>query len=512
MLERKVLPFINPATCEQFGQVAMALPEEVQQAVGELRLAQRDWSQKSVRERGKAMRKFLELMLDEVDEISAVITQDCGKSRQDALIEVFMTADLLYQYLKYAPRWLDRRTVPRGVFYFKRAYVEMKPYGVVGVIAPWNYPFALAMPPVLTALLAGNTVVLKPSEVTAPTGVMIERLFQRVPELAPYVRVVHGDGDVGAALIEAGPDYIFLTGSPSTGKKVLKAAAERLIPVACELGGKDAMLVLDDADIDQAARWGVWGAFYNTGQTCMSAERVYVADRVYDEFLEKSRAYMREMKIGFTQNIDCPYHCGPMTDPRQIMNIERHLEDALAKGARVLEGGQRQGMYIQPAILVDVDHSMLVMQEETFGPLMPIVRVKDEAEAIRLANDCVYGLGASVWSRDIRRAERVAHQLETGSVIINDTISHFGAPMLPFGGIKQSGSARIHGKEGFMQFTRPHSYLVGQSPKEWDIATLMRKPGHYYTGADIMRLYFGATLKQRLQPVLERLGLKPRQE
>jgi acyl-CoA reductase-like NAD-dependent aldehyde dehydrogenase len=231
---------------------------------------------------------------------------------------------------------------------------------------------------------------------------LIERLIQRVPELSPFVRVIHGGGQVGAALTHAKPDYIFVTGSTPTGKKILQAASEHLIPVALELGGKDAMIVLEDANIDAAARWGVWGAFFNTGQTCMAVERVYVVASKYEEFVRRSVNYAKEFKMGYNTEPDSPYSMGPVTDPRQIKVIERHLEDALSKGARILTGGKEQGMFYNPMVMVDVNHSMLLMREETFGPVMPIMKVKDEIEAIHLANDSTLGLGASVWSRRFR--------------------------------------------------------------------------------------------------------------
>ena len=497
----RILPFMNPATGERFGEVVMSTAESVQQALCEMRQAFPAWAGKSVRERTRIIRQFQALLIDAQDEITEVLNQDCGKSRQDALIELFVTVDMLAQYCHHAPGWLKRRRVSPGLYLFKQCYVEHRPHGVVAVIAPWNYPLTLSLPPMLAALLAGNTVILKPSEVTGATGVLIERLVRRVPELAPFVRVVHGDGQVGAALIASKPDYVFLTGSTPTGRKVMQAAAEYLIPVACELGGKDAMVVLEDADLPAAARWGAWGAFFNAGQTCMAVERVYVSEPVYGEFVRLAVTQAEQFGMGYTPDTNSPYSIGPVTDPRQVAIIKRHLDDALAKGARLLTGGKTDGMFIKPTVLVDVDHSMLIMREETFGPLMSIMKVMDEAEAIRLANDNTFGLGASVWSRDLARAERVAYQIQAASVIINDSIAQFGVPMLPFGGIKESGAGRTHGQEGLMQFTRPYSYVVGQPPFKWDIATVLREPGHYDLAAAIMRLVFGVTWRQRWEAI-----------
>lgn len=499
------LTFVNPASGETFGRVQVSTPGEVKLAREELRSASEVWAARPLSERIQILRKFQEVLVDALDEVSAVINQDTGKSRQDALIELLMTIDILQTYLKHAPRWLRRQKVSTGLYLFKRGYVEHRPFGVVAVVAPWNYPFALAMPSVLAALLAGNAVLLKPSEVTPAVGVLMESLFQRVPELAPYVRVLHGDAETGAALVQSAPDYIFLTGSTQTGRKVLSAAGEHLIPVGAELGGKDAMIVLEDADLEAAARWGVWGGFYNTGQTCMSVERIYVVASVFDEFVRLAVANAEKLTMGYSAEKEGHFYLGPITDPRQLNIIRRHYDDALEKGARVLTGGNVQGNYFEPTVLVDVHHDMLVMQEETFGPLLPVMAVADEEEAIRMANDSRFGLGASVWSSDIRRAERVAAQVHAASVVVNDTVAQFAVPELPFGGIKDSGFGRTHGKEGLLQFTRPYSYLVGRPPYSWDVATLARQPGSYGLIAGLTRLLFGVTLQQRARPLADAL-------
>ncbi len=396
-----------------------------------------------------------------------------------------------------------------GLYFTKRASVEYRPYGVVLVLSPWNYPLMLALAPLLAALLAGNVVVLKPSEVTPATGALVEKLLNSIPELALVARVVHGDGATGATLVQARPDYIFLTGSTSTGIKVSRAAAEFLIPGSYELGGKDAMLVLEDADLPAAAHWGVWASNYNAGQSCVAIERAYVVQPVYEQFVNLTVAETQALEVGYSTAKDSRFNVGPMTDPRQIAVVMRHLQDALEKGARLLTGGERRGSYITPAVLVDVDSSMLIMQEETFGPVLPIVAVADEDEAIALTNASRYGLGVSIWTSDLKRARRVAARLKSGTAVINDAVAHFGVGMLPFGGVNDSGYGRTHGKEGLLQFTYPFSRLEGSPPYAWDIATLARQAGRYELIAALIRLMMGVGPRQRLEPVVELLAQAP---
>jgi acyl-CoA reductase-like NAD-dependent aldehyde dehydrogenase len=506
------LAFVNPATGVQFGEVKIATPEEVKSNVQQMREAFPAWSGKSVKERVRILKKFQQVLIDERDHISNVLNQDCGKSRQDGLLELFVAVDMLVQYRWNAAKWLKRKRVHSGLYLFKRCYVENRPHGVVAIISPWNYPLTLSLPPMIAALLAGNTVVLKPSEVTAATGVLVEQLFQKVPELAPFVRVVHGNGQTGAALVSSKPDYIFMTGSTATGRKIMQAASENLTPVALELGGKDAMIVLEDANLEAAARWGAWGAFFNTGQTCMSVERVYVVEKRYEEFVKLAVEKTNELKSGYSTEPNSPYFMGPVTDPRQVKIIDDHLKDAVDRGAKVLTGGKEEGLFYDPIVIVDVNHDMKLMKDETFGPIMPIVKVRDEEEAIRLSNDNAYGLGASVWSMDIKHAKRVADRIEAGSIIINDSIAQFGVPMLPFGGTKDSGFGRTHGKEGLMQFTRPYSFAIGGAPIKMDIATILREMGHYNLATAIMGVIYGTTLRQKWETLSQLFHKHPKAE
>ena len=502
--EQEMLPFINPATGEQFGQVAVATDAQIQSARREMGAAAHIWSAKPVKERVRILRKLQEVIIDSLDEITEVINKDHGKSRQDAWVEVMLTVDKLHQYYKRAPNWLSKRSVPGGLYFFRKYTVEPRPYGVVSIIGPWNYPFELVVPAACSALLAGNTVLVKPSEVAAATGVMIESLVQRVPELSPFIRFLHGDARVGAAMVQSRPNLIFLTGSTATGKVVAKAAAETMTPFLCELGGKDPMIVLEDADIQSAAKWGIWGAAsFNTGQSCVAVERIYVVEEVYDEFVKAAIEEARKVKIGYSPSKTNPYNMGPLTFQRQIDIIEDHLQDAISKGARIVCGGERKGMFMEPTVVVDVDHSMKLMWDETFGPIIPIMKVNDETHAIQLANHSYLGLSAYIWTANLRRARRIADQLQVGSVMINDVLVHYLTSLLPFGGVKLSGNARTHGKEEVMQFTQLHSTSIGRPPLPFDVSTILRYPNHYRLGAAVMRLTFGVTPRQRLQPITE---------
>lgn len=500
------IEFINPATGRKFGEVRVATAADVSRARREMAAVQPQWAAKSIRERAKAVKQLQAVIVDAADEITAVVNQDHGKSRLDALHEVFMTVEKIHHYCSHAPEWLGRERVPRGLYFFKRFYSEREPYGVVGIIGPWNYPIDLMIPPIISALLAGNTVLVKPSEVSAATGVLIEELFNRVPELSPYVRFLHGDARVGEALVRSKPDLLFLTGSVKTGQIVAKMAAEDMIPFMYELGGKDAMIVLDDADVAAAAKWGVWGAFYTTGQACVSVERVYVVESVYDEFVAAVLEETAQFSVGYSPDKDNPNWMGPLTFQRQCDIVNTHLHDAVQKGARIIMGGKQTGMFIEPTVLVDVDHSMKLMTEETFGPTMPIMKVRDETQAIQLANHSDMGLSAYVWSRDLKHAERVARQLDVGVVNINDVVAHYSVARLPFGGMKLSGNTRTHGRGEVTQFTHQKAYSISRPPNPLDPVIWIRKPGNYNLLKAMLGATYGTSLRQRVEPVSELIG------
>lgn len=460
----------NPATGELLGEVPDMGASEVREEIARARSASQHWGSLSVGARCGHMRKVREVLVDRIDEVVGTVCAETGKTATEALVnEVLTVAETIEFYLHEAPRALSRQRVSTGIFKTARAWKLYSPLGVVGVISPWNYPFALTMTPVVTALFAGNTVVLKPSEVTPLIGLKVGEIVADAgyPDI---VRVVTGAGRTGQALIEEGVDMVAFTGSVATGRKVAVAAAQRLIPCLLELGGKDPMIVCEDADVSRAANAAVWGAFTNAGQTCISVERVYVVDKIYDSFLAKVLARTAELKLGTD--------VGSMTFPPQIEKVEAHVADAVGKGARVLTGGRRAeigagvepNLYYEPTVLVDVDHTMDIMRDETFGPILPIMRVSSEDEALKLANDTSYGLSASVFSRSASRRRRLAGEIESGSVALNDCLTPYAITSLPFGGVKESGLGRAHGVEGLFGFSRVKAVaedMTGMKTDPW---------------------------------------------
>ncbi|MGN7469413.1 aldehyde dehydrogenase family protein [Brevibacillus sp. SAFN-007a] len=454
-----VLPLRNPATGETFGSVAETSPVQVDAAVDKARHAFAAWSVTSLSARLRHLTRLRHYLVEHGEELAQKISQATGKVTIEAyMTEIFVTVDTIRFYEKHAQRMLAAQPVPTPlVLWPKKSSIHYKPMGVIAVISPWNYPFQLAIIPMLSALVAGNTVILKPSEVTPSIGLLIEELFAIAGLPEGVVTVLHGGREVGSRLVEARPDKIFFTGSVATGKKIMAAAAKHLIPVSLELGGKDPMIVFEDANLERAANGAVWGAFTNAGQVCMSVERLYVHERVYPEFVRLVTDKTKALRQGFPDQAEV----GSMTSPEQIGIVRAHIEEALAAGAKAVTGGlpPTDSMFIPPTILTDVTPDMKIMREETFGPVLPIMPFSDEAEAIRLANESPYGLNASVWSSDKHRAQRVAEKLLSGNVCINDVIISYANPHLPFGGIKESGIGRYRGPAGLQAFTHSSSII-----------------------------------------------------
>jgi succinate-semialdehyde dehydrogenase / glutarate-semialdehyde dehydrogenase len=441
----------SPATGEVVGSFPMDGPEQVAAAVTRARQGQQGWAELGFEGRRRALLAYKALLVRRTDELVALVHRENGKPHADALIEVLMIVEHLDWAARNAEGVLGRRRV-RGTLVLANhaASVEYQPLGVVGVIGPWNYPVFTPLGSVAYALAAGNAVVLKPSELTPAVGCFLADTFADAVGGQPVFQVVTGDGATGHALCLAGVDKVAFTGSPATGRKVMAACAERLTPVVLELGGKDAMIVDADADLDAAADQAVWGGMANAGQTCLAVERVFVVDAVYEPFLERLVERASRVSPGGAPDADF----GPITLPRQLDIIRRHLEDAFARGARALVGGPDavRAPYVGAVVLVDVPADALVLREETFGPVLPVVRARDADHAVALANANPYGLGAAVFGK--RRAGPIARALRSGSVSINSVLTFAGMPSLPLGGVGESGFGRVHGPDGLRELSR----------------------------------------------------------
>ncbi len=449
----------NPATGEALAELSCATAEDVRLAVQHAREAQPRWQATAVSQRVAILRRFQELLRLQRDDVARLISREAGKPAAEALAtEVMVVLDAAEFCIQNAYAFLRARPLPHSnlAMKAKRGKLVREPYGVVGIIAPWNYPFSIPAIETLAALVTGNAVVLKPSELTPLVALELERLLLAAGVDKSLMQVVVGEGPVGAALIESPIDKLIFTGSVATGKRVGEAAARKLLPVVLELGGKDPMLVLEDADLDVATSGALWGAFMNAGQTCLSVERCYVHRSLYEPFLEKCREKIANLRVG--NGIGSEVEIGPMIHERQVKIVEDQVNDAVQRGARLLAGGKRLtefgGSFYTPTLLADVTADMKVMQEETFGPVLPVAAFDTDDDAVRLANDSIFGLAASVWTRDRRRGEAMAAKIKAGTVMLNDMISCFGIAEAPHGGFKQSGIGRTHGHMGLEEMVQ----------------------------------------------------------
>ncbi len=468
---RPVIEIKSPATLDVLGEVPIDTAEEVRAAVVRGREAFVVWSALSFSERKRVLLDIRDRLRARQEEVIDLICRETGKPRFEAVtMELAYCCDALTFYAKQARRFLKPQHVSPHLLKTKKVIVRHHPRGVIGIIAPWNFPLVMTLGEAVPTLAAGNAVVIKPSEwtpLTARLGCQIARQafrFAGLPE--DILQVVNGFGETGGALVDEA-DMIGFTGSIRTGKVIAERAARRLVPVSLELGGKDPMIVLRDADLERAAAAAVWGAFMNSGQVCISVERVYVEEAVADEFtrrvVEKTNQLRQGVDVG-SGGGELRVDIGAMTFPKQMEIVEDHVRDAIARGAEVLSGGRRnpglKGQFYEPTVLTKVDHSMAVMRDETFGPVLPIMRVRDEEEALRLANDSRYGLNASVWTADKERGQRLAARIEAGSVCVNDVITGVAVTDVPFGGVKESGSGRRHGASGIRRFTTEQAIVT----------------------------------------------------
>ncbi len=449
-------PVCNPASGQAFAGVSLLDAEQAGAAVAAAQAAFPAWSALSFKERGRVLLRTRERILAGLDDLARLIAREQGKPAAEAMaVELFPALESLTHLARHAEDVLRDDPLDAQVLLFahKDCRVVFAPLGVVLVITPWNYPFGISLTGVAAALIAGNTVVLKPAPATTLVGLRLGDLFHDAGLPPGVLNVVASDDAVAQTLVDdPRVAKIVFTGSVATGKRIMASAARNLTPVVLELGGKDPAIVCRDADLERAAAGIVWGAFLNAGQTCASVERVYVEQPVAEEFLRRVLEETRALRVGDPEQAEIDV--GPMTMERQRALVEAHVEDALARGAQALIGGRRPdgpGFFYPPTVLTGVDHSMRVMREETFGPLLPVMVVPSFDEALRLANDSEYGLTASVWTRNEDLARRARRELQAGVVTINDCVASYGEPSAPWGGVKHSGIGRTHGLFGLRE-------------------------------------------------------------
>jgi len=466
---------IDAASGRVVSQIPATSPEAVPRLMAQAREAQKSWAAKSLRERCGYLRKIRDAIYERRDEVTNAISLETGKPHVEAVFaELMLALDSADFLARQAPEWLRPEPVPHhniGVK-AKSGSLYFQPFGVLAIISPWNYPFSIPMAQILPALVAGNAVLLKPSELTPHVGEVIAKIISAAGIPSGVVQVLQGGGAVGAALVESNPDKVFFTGSVATGKRIAEACARRLIPSSLELGGKDAMLVLADADLEIASSAAVWGGFMNCGQTCISVERIYVEQTIAQPFLEKCLEKTRKLRLGPPSDKDA--EIGPMIRVTQLEKVEEQLRDATARGAQVLTGGNRRSdlgpSFLEPTVVTNVDHSMQLMREETFGPVIAIRPVKSADEAVDLANDSEFALSASVWTKDAAKGREIAQRIRGGSVMINDVASYYGICEAPHGGSGASGWGRSHSRFGLLEMVQVKYVDIDRlprTPKSW---------------------------------------------
>jgi acyl-CoA reductase-like NAD-dependent aldehyde dehydrogenase len=508
----RTIASINPANGEILGEFPCAGKVEVHAAVDRARAAQAEWRQLGVRRRICILREVQRQLLEKKSDVARLITRETGKPNVEGLLtEVMVVLDAARFLIENAYRLLRDEPVPHGnlAMKTKRGRIVREPYGVIGIISPWNYPFSIPATETTAALVAGNAVVLKPSEFTSLVALELAGLLHRGGMPRDIFQVIAGDGATGGALIGSDIDKLIFTGSVATGKKIAQAAAARLLPVVLELGGKDPMVVLDDADVDVASSGAVWGAFVNAGQACLSVERCYVHRSLYEQFLATCVSKAKQLRVGDGMNPEI--EIGPLIHARQLHHVEAHVEDAVLRGAKLLIGGAQLRElgpnFYAPTVLADVNHEMRIMREETFGPVLPIMAFDNDDEAVRLANDSEFGLAANVWTRDRARGEALARRIHAGTVMINDALSCFGISEAPHGGVKASGIGRTHGRFGLEEMITIKYLASDRVPgikKAWWYGY-----GEAFTGQTeaFLDLQFARALRQRLEGMLRCTGM-----
>src|SRR5213082_1472885 len=453
------LPSINPATGQVLAHIEKTPPEMLARTVTLARAAQKEWANVPVRERCKRLGRLREVMMASRNELADAVVNESGKPRVEALFaDIFVALDSAEYWSKHAVAALRPERVPHHSIAAKAKSGRLvyEPLGVIGIISSWNYPLAIPMSQIIPAVVAGNAVACKSSDFTPQCGALIERVFRDAAFPQDLIAVVQGGGEVGQALIEATPDKVLFTGSVATGRRVAEACAKKLIPSVLELGGKDAMIVLADADLEVASSAAVWGSYTNCGQVCLSVERLFVEQLAVERFIALCVEKTKKLRLG--PGSDPATDVGPLIRPEHVRRMIDLVDDAVSRGASVLCGGSARPElgpnFFEPTVIVGVDSSMRLFQEETFGPILAIQVVRDAKQAITLANDSPFALAASIWTKDKSRGMALAAELHAGAVMVNDAISYFGIAEAPHGGCGASGWGRTHGKAGLLEMVQ----------------------------------------------------------
>jgi acyl-CoA reductase-like NAD-dependent aldehyde dehydrogenase len=504
---------IDPASGSLNQRFEATHPDQVPAIVEHARQAQKDWSTRPLGQRGALLQRLRDVIFDSRDQIADVITRETGKPRVEAIFaEILLALDLTDFFARRAPGWLRPERVPHHNFALKAksGWLEYEPYGVVAIISPWNFPFSIPLAQIITALVAGNAILLKPSELTPWSGALVGEMISRAGFPQALVQILQGTGELGAAIIDAGPDKVFFTGSVATGQRIAEACGRKLIPSVLELGGKDAMVVLADADLEVASSAAVWGSFTNCGQACLSVERIYVEQAVADRFTNLCVQKTKQLCLGPASNADA--EVGPMIRLRQLEKVEAQLRDAVSRGAKILAGGHRRPdlgpNFVEPTVITQVDHSMTLAREETFGPILAIQVVASADAALALANDSCFALSGSIWTADARRGRKLASRLRAGAVMVNDVASYYGIAEAPHGGRGASGWGRTHSRFGLLEMVEVKYVDVDRLPhwaKSWWYGYSAEMTA---AASRLVDLLFARGWNRRLSALLSRQGAR----
>jgi succinate-semialdehyde dehydrogenase/glutarate-semialdehyde dehydrogenase len=491
-----------PASGELLGEIPIMTTDEIRAVVARARKAQAAWGVLPLAERCDRLLRLRDAFVDRADELVEIITKECGKPRHEALgHEVFLVCDLLTWYCKHAPRILAPREIELHLLKHRKSYVHHTPRGVIGVISPWNYPFSIPMSEVVSALITGSAAVVKPSEVTSLTMLKAKAIFDSTGLPEDLLGVAIGFGPAGQALIESDIQKLVFTGGVETGRRVAAACGARLIPCGMELGGKAPLIACADAAVERTARAIVFGGFSNSGQACISVERVYAHEKIHDELVGRVKDLVGQLRQGDPSKdyVDV----GAIIFPKQMEIAEKHIDDALAHGAELIAGGHRKpgpGQFFEPTVLANCNHQMTVMTQEIFGPIVPIQRVTSDDEAVDYANQSHLGLNAYVFTKDRARGQKLAERIEAGSVVVNDVLVNYGAVDTPFGGMKQSGFGRVHGEDALrdMAETRHVNYDRIAPPSKDPLWFPYSAQSFHWMMRGVRVLFSGRGLVQRL--------------